>query len=101
LKEDILANLREVIDPETGLDVVSMGLITHLSVSGDGDVELKFRPSSPFCPLGFRLAFDIREAVKKTSGVKKVNLEVVNFVYADRLNKLLKESEGGVKSDYG
>ena len=94
VKDHILATLKKVTDPETGIDVVSMGLITDIAVGDEGKVSLKFRPSSPFCPLGFRLAFDIKEVVKRTTGVTRVDIEVVNFIHQDTLNKLLKDAEG-------
>lgn len=90
LKDKIVERLKEVIDPETNEDVVSMGLIKDLEVSGNS-VSLKFKPSVPICPLGFKLAFDIQNAIKELDGVKKVDLEVIDFIHADKVNRMLKE----------
>lgn len=86
----IVEKLKRVIDPETGMDVVSMGLIRDLKVD-NGRVSLKFRPSSPVCPLGFQLAFSIYEILKKIEGIKEVDMEVTDFLFAKKLNELLKE----------
>ena len=91
IKEEIEALLRQVIDPETSLDVMRMQLVKNLNVSDDGKVSLTFIPSSPHCPLGFQLAISIWEAVKKVDGVFKVKINVENFVHADELKKILDE----------
>jgi len=90
LKDRIVESLRTVIDPETGIDVVSMGLIRDLKVEDSGRIDLVFRPSIPTCPLGFKLAFDIRDAILKVEGVQDINLKVVDFIYADKLNEILR-----------
>ncbi len=89
LKDRIVESLRTVIDPETGIDVVSMGLIRDLKVQDSGRIDLVFRPSIPTCPLGFKLAFDIRDAILKVEGVQDINLKVLDFIYADKLNEML------------
>ena len=51
--------LREVIDPGANLNVVDMGLISELSVSDDGVIDVVFRPSSPvggYLPLKYSMA---------------------------------------------
>lgn len=92
LQNRIIEKLKTVIDPETNIDVISMGLIKDLKVDPEpGLVNLKFRPSVSMCPLGFKLAFDIRDAVKDVEGVRKVKLEVIDFVYSLEVNRMLSE----------
>jgi metal-sulfur cluster biosynthetic enzyme len=93
LKEAIVERLRDVIDPETGVDVVRMRLIEELDVDGEtGRVRLKFRPSSPLCPLAVHLALGIRDAVAEVPGVTEQEIEVVGYVGEAGLNALLQES---------
>lgn len=94
LKEKIVDKLKSVIDPETGVDVVQMDLIKDLKVADDGKVSLKFSPSAAFCPLAYQLAFGIRDAIKEVEGVTGVEVEVINYLHADELNKVLREAEG-------
>jgi len=91
LKEKLENALRQVIDPETSMDVMRMQLVKNLKVNEDGSVSLTFIPTSPYCPLGFQLAISIHEAVKKVDGVTKVKVEVENFVRAEELRKILEE----------
>ena len=92
LLQAILENLSNVIDPETGVDVVRMRLIEDLTVNEDGYVTYKFRPSSPFCPIAVPLSLDIQKAVAKVEGVTGQDVEVVNFALAEELSKWLKQA---------
>jgi metal-sulfur cluster biosynthetic enzyme len=90
LEQAIVERLREVIDPETGVDVVRMRLIEGLQVDGEtGRVSYRFRPSSPLCPLAVHLVLGIREAVAGVPGVTEQEIDVVGYVGADGLNALL------------
>ncbi len=93
LKQAIVERLRQVIDPETGADVVRMRLIEELQVDAEsGRVSYKFRPSSPLCPLAVHLALNIRDAVAQVPGVAEQQIEVVGYVGAQELNALLRQS---------
>ena len=75
VKEKIMKALEKVIDPETGIDVVSMGLIKSVTVKS-GNAKIKFKPTVPFCPLIGYLTESIKKAAK-VKGIKKVEVEVV------------------------
>ncbi|MBT8406253.1 MAG: DUF59 domain-containing protein [Deltaproteobacteria bacterium] len=91
LLEKIEESLCQVIDPETGMDVIRMKLVRDLKVGQEGDVELTFRPSSVLCPLGFQLGINIKEAVLDVPDVKSVTVNVDGFIHADQLRTLLAE----------
>ena len=92
LERAITEQLRTVIDPETGADVVRMRLIEDMEVDvATGEVSYKFHPSSPLCPLAVSLALSIRQAVALVPGVTKQEIEVVGYVGSDELNALLRE----------
>jgi len=93
VEQAVIHQLRKVIDPETGVDVVRMRLIEDLTVDETGTVHYRFRPSSPLCPLAVTLAFQIKEAVAQVEGVAGQEVEVVGYVGARALNALLKEGE--------
>jgi len=93
LLEKIKDSLTQVIDTETGMDVMRMKLVRDLRVDEHGDVELTFRPSSVLCPLGFQLAINIKEAVLHVPGVKGVQVHVDGFIHAEQLKKILEEMD--------
>jgi ATP-binding protein involved in chromosome partitioning len=93
LEQAIVERLSQVIDPETGANVIRMRLIEALHVDREtGRVSYHFRPSSPLCPLAVSLALSIRAAVAGVPGVTEQDVEVVGFVGAEELNALLRET---------
>ncbi len=92
LEQKIRERLSQVIDPETGVDVIRMRLIEDLEVDDQtGRVRYRFRPSSPVCPIAVPLALDICQAVAAVPGVHGQEIEVVGYVGAEALNSLLAE----------
>ncbi|QRN84487.1 DUF59 domain-containing protein (plasmid) [Chloroflexota bacterium] len=89
LKQVLLENLKKVIDPETGADVIRMRLVQDLTVTEDGDANYIFRPSSFVCPIALTLVMEIIEAVKATPGVSHQQVTVVDYAGAEELNKIL------------
>lgn len=81
--------LAQVIDPETGLNIMRMDLIHDLSVDEHGDVSLTFRPSSPVCPMAYALANEIKKTLTNIESVREVSIAVENFHDAERLEQLL------------
>lgn len=91
LRAAIFERLTEVIDPETGVDVIRMRLIEDLSVDEDGYVRYKFRPSSPLCPIAVPLSQMIQNAVASVPGVTGQDIEIVGYIQAEELTALLRE----------
>lgn len=76
-KIDIMPALRKVIDPETGIDIVSMNMIKNAKVK-DGIATVKMKPTSPFCPMVGYLVENIEKELKKIKGIKSCKVEIVN-----------------------
>ncbi len=69
--EDVTDALREVIDPELGLDFVELGLIYEVTVD-DGSVTVTYTLTSPGCPIGPQVSEQIEEFVGELEGVQDV-----------------------------
>jgi metal-sulfur cluster biosynthetic enzyme len=75
--EDALhAALRTVIDPEVGLDVLTMGLIYRIT-SREPDLDVEMTLTTPGCPMGDYLTGEVREALASIPGVRDVNVTLV------------------------
>ena len=90
----VLSKLREVIDPETGVDVIRMQLVQDLTLDDDGNLTYTFRPSSPLCPIAIHLAMSIQEAIKKVPSIASQRVTVVDYIQADMLNEILNSPQG-------
>ncbi len=73
--DEVTDALRDVIDPELGLDFVELGLIYEVSVDG-GAVNVTYTLTSPGCPIGPQVAEQIEEFVSDLDGVESVNSQM-------------------------
>jgi metal-sulfur cluster biosynthetic enzyme len=91
MEDRVKRALSEVIDPETGLNIMRMDLIHNLRVTEDGAVSLVFRPSSPVCPMAYTLANSIKKKIQSLKDVKSIRIAVENFQNADHLECLVNQ----------
>jgi metal-sulfur cluster biosynthetic enzyme len=68
--------LEEVIDPELGLDFVSLGLVYEVEVEGD-EVFVTFTLTTPACPIGPQVSEQMKEFVGELDGVEKVHPKMI------------------------
>jgi metal-sulfur cluster biosynthetic enzyme len=69
--DDVMEALENVIDPELGLDFVSLGLVYEVEVEG-ADVHITFTLTSPGCPIGPQVTEQMKEFVGEVDDVEKV-----------------------------
>ena len=69
--EGVTDALRDVIDPELGLDFVELGLIYDVEID-DGTVRVTYTLTSPGCPIGPQVSEQIEEFVSELDGVQEV-----------------------------
>jgi metal-sulfur cluster biosynthetic enzyme len=69
--DDVTEALRDVIDPELGLDFVELGLIYDVEVD-NGTVRVTYTLTSPGCPIGPQVSEQIEEFVGELDGVEDV-----------------------------
>lgn len=89
-EEQVVAALKEVVDPHTGISVYDMGLISNIKVAKDA-VSLTFRPTSQYCPLGIHLAMNIKRRLLAINKVRSANVTVVGHVREEMINRALQE----------
>jgi metal-sulfur cluster biosynthetic enzyme len=70
--DDVTEALRDVIDPELGLDFVELGLIYDVEVDESGAVSVTYTLTSPGCPIGPQVSEQIAEFVGELDGVRDV-----------------------------
>lgn len=74
-EDTIKKALRQVFDPEIGLEVVQLGLIREIELGGD-PAEIKMMLTTPFCPYGGWLIQQIKDVSESVSG-KKIKVTVM------------------------
>jgi metal-sulfur cluster biosynthetic enzyme len=69
--DDVMEALENVIDPELGLDFVSLGLVYDVEIEGP-EVHITFTLTTPGCPIGPQVTEQMKEFVSEVDGVEKV-----------------------------
>ncbi|MCL4512777.1 MAG: metal-sulfur cluster assembly factor [Candidatus Eremiobacteraeota bacterium] len=77
-EEEIKETLKQVYDPEIGIDIVNLGLVYGIEKDEEnGVVKVKHTLTSPGCPLGPIIQGQAHQALLKLPGVKDVKMELV------------------------
>jgi metal-sulfur cluster biosynthetic enzyme len=75
-KGEILDALREVVDPEIGINIVDVGLVYRVEEK-DGVVEIDYTLTYPGCPLGDVIKDDIVRVVSEAADGAQVEASLV------------------------
>ena len=76
-EEEVYEALEEVIDPELGLDFVSLGLVYDVEIENEGEVFVTFTLTTPACPIGPQVSQQMKEFVGDIEGVSAVHPKMV------------------------
>ena len=76
LKDQIVAALRKVYDPEMPVNIYELGLIYGLDVDDAGNAQIRMTLTAPNCPVAGTLPGDVERAVRAVPGVNDVKLEL-------------------------
>ena len=68
--------LRQVKDPEVGLNIMDLGLVYDVEVE-EGAVRVQMTLTSPGCPAGGQILGDADSAIRALEGVEEVDIELV------------------------
>lgn len=75
-KEAVIEALKLVQDPELFLDIWFLGLVYDIKIDG-GKVAIEMTFTSPACPAGPDLIWQVRQKVGEIEGVESVSVDVV------------------------
>jgi metal-sulfur cluster biosynthetic enzyme len=77
IDEGILRDaLRHVIDPELGCNIIDLGLVYSLEISG-AKVLVQMTLTTPGCPMHESIAYGVQMALLGLDGVDDVEVELV------------------------
>jgi len=77
IKENIVAAIKTVMDPEIPADIYELGLIYTIDIDDTGKVLIEMTLTSPMCPVADSMPMEVQEKVIAVEGVTDIDLRVV------------------------
>lgn len=78
LADKVKSNLRRVIDPEIGINIVDLGLVYDIDVNEENDVQVIMTLTAPNCPFGEMIMMETEFAVRS---LKEANLIKITLTF--------------------
>jgi len=101
-QEQIRGALREVQDPEIGINIIDLGLVYEIDIS-TGRVHVKMTTTTPACPMHSYLSVASRQAIyERFPNITDIDIEVVWDPPWDpaKMSTAAKEQLGWGKEDH-
>ena len=76
-KTQVLEALRNVFDPELGINIVDLGLVYEVKVDPSGDIDIMYSLTTMGCPIGPMIEDQMRGFLAAVPGVGEVRPEMV------------------------
>jgi metal-sulfur cluster biosynthetic enzyme len=76
-KDDVLAGLKNVYDPEIGINIVDLGLVYDADIADSGDVLVTMTLTSMGCPLGPVIVQEVNNALKDLPDIGSTDVKIV------------------------
>ncbi|MCI0751830.1 MAG: SUF system Fe-S cluster assembly protein [Flammeovirgaceae bacterium] len=76
LRDQVLAALKSVYDPEIPVDIYELGLIYEVNVFPINNVHVLMTLTSPSCPSAESIPGEVEQKIKAIEGVNDVKVEI-------------------------
>ena len=95
LTEAVRQELRGVMDPELGINIVELGLVYDIEVE-DAHAKVTMTLTSPGCPAGGQILMGAQTAAEAAEGVEKADVNLVwkPFWTPDRIDPAVRAMMG-------
>jgi metal-sulfur cluster biosynthetic enzyme len=76
-RDAVLEALRNVYDPELGINIVDLGLVYDVQIDAQGGVDISYSLTTMGCPIGPMIEDQMRQFLAGVPGVDEVRPEMV------------------------
>jgi FeS assembly SUF system protein len=77
LRDEVIAAIRTVHDPEIPLNIYDLGLVYDVDVESDRSIHVRMTLTAPGCPVAGSLVKEVQEKVRGVPGVSHAKTELV------------------------
>jgi metal-sulfur cluster biosynthetic enzyme len=76
LEGQVMEALRQVDDPELGINIVDLGLVYEVAIDGE-TVHIEYTLTTMGCPIGPMIEAQIKQLIEPIEGINEVDAEMV------------------------
>ena len=76
LREQVIAEIRKIYDPEIPVNIYELGLIYDVKVN-DNKAKIIMTLTTPNCPVAESLPQEVKDTVMQVDGIEEVDLDLV------------------------
>ena len=76
LREQVIAEIRKIYDPEIPVNIYELGLIYDVKVKED-KAKIIMTLTTPNCPVAASLPQEVKDSAMQVEGIKEVDLDLV------------------------
>jgi metal-sulfur cluster biosynthetic enzyme len=76
LREQIVQSLKNVVDPELGINIVDLGLVYGIDITGT-TVHITYTLTTMGCPIGPLIEAEMKQFLSGVEGVDEIEAEMV------------------------
>ena len=76
LREQVIAEIRKIYDPEIPVNIYELGLIYDVKVNED-KAKIIMTLTTPNCPVAESLPKEVKDSAMQVEGIKDVDLDLV------------------------
>ena len=76
-KEEIIAEISKIYDPELPVNIYELGLIYDIQVENEKSAKIKMTLTTPNCPVAESLPKEVKEGAMQVEEIDDVDLQLV------------------------
>ncbi|MDP9330743.1 MAG: metal-sulfur cluster assembly factor [Actinomycetota bacterium] len=77
VEDQVREAMKNVFDPELGINIVDLGLVYDVQVDPEGGVDIQYTLTTMGCPIGPMIEDQMRAFVSNVPGIDEVRPEMV------------------------
>ena len=77
MRDNVIAALRTVYDPEIAINIYDLGLIYDIDVLPGNRIDIRMTLTAPACPVAGEMPGMVEESVLQVPGVDEVRVDLV------------------------
>jgi metal-sulfur cluster biosynthetic enzyme len=75
--EEIIESLKQVVDPELGINIIDLGLVYRIDIDDDGLTQVFMTLTTPGCPAGPQIKHEVVDSLSAVDGIGDVKVQFV------------------------